>query len=142
MTAATRTTAASRPRPTAARPGLALLRLLRLELRHNAMAWLLPVVIGLFWLTTYRKDMAMPPLWNQRAAGLQLGAVLDFAVPVTGAAAWMGSREARRRVTDQVTVTARPRWARLLAPWAATTIWAMLAYLGCAAVLCWRSAPS
>jgi hypothetical protein len=111
------------------------LTLLRLELRHNAMAWLLPVVIGLFWLTTYRKDVAMPPLWNVRAAGLQLGAVLDFAVPVTGAAAWMGSREARRRVTDQVTVTARPRWPRLLAPWAATTIWAMTAYLGCTAVL-------
>jgi hypothetical protein len=135
MTAATRAPAASRPQPTVRRPGLALLRLLRLELRHNAMAWLLPVVIGLFWLTTYRKDMAMPPLWNVRAAGLQLGAVLDFAVPVTGAAAWMGSREARRRVTDQVTVTARPRWARLLAPWAATAIWAMAAYLGCTAVL-------
>jgi hypothetical protein len=135
MTAATTAPAASWPRPAPRRPALALLRLLRLELRHNAMAWLLPVAIGLFWLTTYRKDMAMPPFWNQRAAGLQLGAVLDFAVPVTGAAAWMGSREARRRVTDQVTVTARPRWARLLAPWAATTIWAMLAYLGCTAVL-------
>jgi hypothetical protein len=99
------------------------------------MAWLLPLVIGLFWLTTYRKDMAMPPLWYLRAAGLQLGAVLAFAVPVTGAGAWMGSREARRRVTDQVTVTAWPRWGRLLAPWAATTIWAMTAYLGCTAVL-------
>jgi hypothetical protein len=116
MTAATRAPAASRPRPAVRRPGLALLRLLRLELRHNAMAWLLPVVTGLFWLTTYRRDVAMPPLWNVRAAGLQLGAVLDFAVPVTGAAAWTGSREARRRVTDQVTVTARPRWARLLVP--------------------------
>lgn len=112
-----------------------MLRLLRLELRHNAMTWLAPVAIGLFWLITYRKDMAMPPLWNVRAAGLQSGAVLDFALPVTGAAAWMGSREARRRVADQVTITARARWVRLLAPWAATTIWAMVAYLGCVAVL-------
>jgi hypothetical protein len=135
MTAVTRAPAASVPRPAGPRPGLALLRLLRLELCHNAMAPLLPVVIGLFWLTTYRKTMAMPPLWILRAQGLQLGAVLDFAIPVTGAAAWMGSREARRRVTDQVTVTARPKWARLLAPWAATTIWALLAYLGCVAVL-------
>ena len=135
MTAATRVPAASRPRLVGRRPGLALLRLLRLELRHNAMPWVLPIAIGLFWLTTYRKGVAMPPLWNLRAAGLQLGAQLDFAVPVTGAAAWMGSREARRRVTDQVTVTVQPRWARLLAPWAATTIWAMLAYLGCTAVL-------
>jgi hypothetical protein len=112
-----------------------VLRLLRLELRHNAMAWLLPVVAGLFWLVIYRKAMAMPPLWNLRAQSFQSGAVLDFAVPVTGAAAWMGSREARRRVTDQVTVTARPRWVRLLAPWAATTAWAMVTYLGCLAAL-------
>jgi hypothetical protein len=117
------------------RPGLGLLRLLRLELRHNAMAWLVPVVIVLFWLTTYRRVMATPPLWDLRATGLQLGAMLDFAVPVTGAAAWMGSREARRRVTDQMTVTARRRWARLLAPWTATTIWALLAYIGCTAAL-------
>jgi hypothetical protein len=135
MTAATGATAASQWPSARHRPGLATLRLLRLELRHNAMARLLPVAIGLFWLTTYRKTMAMPPLWNMRADSLQMGAVLDFAVPVTGAAAWMGSREARRRVTDQVTITARPRWARLLISWAATTIWAMVAYLGCLAVL-------
>jgi hypothetical protein len=132
MTAATRAPSATRPRP-AARPGLPTLRLLRLELRHNAMAWLLPVVFALFWLVTYRKTMAMPPLWNVRAASLQTGIVADFAVPVTGAAAWMGSREARRRVTDQVMITARSRWARLLVTWAATAIWAMLAYLGCLA---------
>ncbi|MGH3192488.1 MAG: hypothetical protein ACRDPY_17540 [Streptosporangiaceae bacterium] len=135
MTAATRVSSAAPRRAAAHRPGLPTLRLLRLELRHNAMAWLLPVVFALFWLVTYRKTMAMPPLWNLRAAGLQTGAVADFAVPVTGAAAWMGSREARRRVTDQVTITARPRWARLLVTWAATAIWAMLAYLGCLAVV-------
>ena len=135
MTAATAAQASVRPRPAAAGAFLVMLRMLRLELRHNAMPWLLPVAIALFWLTTYRKDMAMPPLWNLRAAGLQSGAVLDFAIPVTGAAAWMGSREARRRVADQVSITARARWARLLAPWAATTIWAMVAYLGCVAVL-------
>jgi hypothetical protein len=133
MTAATRAPSAARPRPAARRPGLPTLRLLRLELRHNAMAWLLPVVFALFWLVTYRKTMAMPPLWNVRAASLQTGIVADFAVPVTGAAAWMGSREARRRVTDQVMITARSRWARLLVTWAATAIWAMLAYLGCLA---------
>ena len=135
MTAATRAPSATPLRPAAHRPGPSTLRMLRLELRHNAMAWLLPVVFGLFWLVTYRKTMAMPPLWNVRAAGLQTGAVADLAIPVTGAAAWMGSRESRRRVTDQVTITARSRWARLLITWAATAIWAMLAYLGCLAVL-------
>jgi hypothetical protein len=133
MTAATRAPSATRPRSAARRPGLPTLRLLRLELRHNAMAWLLPVVFALFWLVTYRKTMAMPPLWNVRAASLQTGIVADFAVPVTGAAAWMGSREARRRITDQVMITARSRWQRLLVTWAATAIWAMLACLGCLA---------
>jgi hypothetical protein len=110
-------------------------RLLRIELRHNAMAWMLPVVIALFWLTAYRKTMATAPLWNLRAAGLQSGSVIDFVAPLAGAAAWMGSRESRRRVTDTVTITPRARWGRLLATWAATTIWAMVAYAGCLAAV-------
>ena len=124
-------------RPVPARPGRwpAAGRLLRLELLNNAMLWLLPVAAALFWLTTYHKAMAMPPLWNMRARALQSGALLAFASPVAGAAAWMGSREGRRHTTDLVTVTARPRWVRQLATWAATTCWAMVGYLGCVAVL-------
>jgi hypothetical protein len=117
------------------RPGLAAARLLRLELRHNAMAWMLPVAVALFWFVTYRKTMAMPPLWNLRAASMQTGALADFITPVVGAAAWMGSREARRRTTDLVAVTARSAWSRLLATWAATTCWALAGYLACLAVL-------
>jgi len=125
------------PRPAPAKPGhlRAAARLLRLELRNNAMPWMLPVAVGLFWFTTYRKAMAMPPLWNPRAAILQSGALLAFVCPVTGAAAWMGSRDARRHTADLVTITARPRWARQLAIWAATTCWAVLGYLGCVAAL-------
>jgi hypothetical protein len=114
---------------------IAVMRMLRLELRHNAMALMVPVVAVLFWFTTYRRVMAMPPLWNLRAAGLQMYAVIDFVTPLTGAAAWMGSRESRRRVADAVLITPRARWARLLATWAATTIWALVAYLGCVAVV-------
>jgi hypothetical protein len=116
-------------------PGSAAARLLRLELRHNAMLWMMPVVIALFWFTGYRKTMAMPPLWNLRAASMQLGALVAFVCPVVGAAAWMGSRDARRHTADLVTIAARPQWARQLATWAATSIWATLAYVGCAAVL-------
>ena len=132
---AVRAPATSRPRPATRRPVLAAARLLRLELRHNAMPWMLPVAAALFWFTTYRKAMAMPPLWNLRAASLQSGALVAFVLPVVGAAAWMGSREGRRRTADLVTITARPRSARLLATWAATTCWAMAGYLGCLAVL-------
>ncbi|HEY2127568.1 MAG TPA: hypothetical protein VGH77_10325 [Streptosporangiaceae bacterium] len=134
MTAAT-APARSRPQPAAGRPGLAAARLLRLELRHNAMLWLLPVVIAVFWLTTYRKTMALPPLWSLRADSLQTGVVIVFTAPVAGAAAWMGSREARRHVTDLVSVTARPRWARQLASWAATAGWAIVGYLVCLAAV-------
>jgi hypothetical protein len=128
----TATSAPARPGHVTRRPGLAAARLLRLELRHNAMLWMLPVVIGLFWLIALRKIMAAPPLWDLRAAGLQSGVVVTFASPVAGAAAWMGSRESRRRTSDLVSITARPRPARLLATWAATTCWALIAYLICA----------
>jgi hypothetical protein len=131
----TATSAPTRPAPVARRPGLATARLLRLELRHNAMLWMLPVLIGLFWLIAQRKIMAAPPLWNLRAAGLQSGVVVTFASPVAGAAAWMGSRENRRRTTDLVNITARPRPTRLLATWAATTCWALVAYLVCVAAV-------
>jgi hypothetical protein len=134
MTAAT-APARSRPRPAAGRPGLAAARLLRLELRHNAMLWLLPVVTALFWLTYYRKITALPPLWSPRASRLQSGTVAVFTAPLAGAAAWMGSREARRHVTDLVTVTARPGWARQLATWAATAGWALAGYLACLAAV-------
>jgi hypothetical protein len=110
-------------------------RLLRLELRHNAMLWMLPVAIALFWFITYRKAMAMPPLWNVRAASMQTGVVADFTTPVAGAAAWMASRESRRRSVDLVTISARPRWIRLLTTWTATTCWALAGYLLCLALL-------
>ena len=128
------------PRPAAVRrgTGAAVLgsgRLLRIELRHNAMLWLLPVAIALFWYNGYREIMALPPMWNLRAMTLQNRLLLDLTIPVTAAAAWMGSREGRRSITDLVAVTARPRWSRQLAIWAATTAWAEVACLACVAVV-------
>ena len=110
-------------------------RLLRLELRRNAMVWMVPVAAALFWFTAYRKSVASPPLWDLRAMTMQGPALLVFVSPVAGAAAWMGSREGRRRITGLVAGTARPRWTRQLATWAATTCWAVVACLGCVAVL-------
>jgi hypothetical protein len=110
-------------------------RLLRLELRHNVMLWMLPLVGALFWYNGYREVMALPPMWNLRAMTLQNRLLLDLVIPATGAAAWMGSREGRRDLTDLLGVTARPRWARQLAAWAATTAWAELGCLACIAVV-------
>jgi hypothetical protein len=133
MTAAS--AAVTRREPATTRRGPVTARLLWLELRHNAMMWLLPAAVALFWLTTYRKAMAMPPLWNVRAATLQSGAIVDFITPVVGAAAWMGTREARRRTADLVGITPRPAWARLLVTWAATSCWALAGYLVCLAAM-------
>jgi hypothetical protein len=137
MTAAS---APAAPRPAVARRGarsavLGSGRLLRLELRHNAMLWLLPVAFALFFYNGYREIMALPPMWNLRAMTLQNRLLLDLVIPVTGAATWMGSREGRRGIADLVAVTARPRWSRQLATWAATTAWAELACLACVAVV-------
>ena len=96
---------------------------------------MLPLVAALFWFLTYRRSMAIPPLWNVRAMSMQATAVAVFMPTVVGAAAWMGSREARHGLTDLLAGTARPRWARQLATWAATTGWALAAYLGCVGVL-------
>ena len=131
----TATSAPARSAPVTGRPGLSTARLLRLELRHNAMLWMMPVAVALFWVTAGRKIMATPPLWSLRAANMRLSAVLAFASPVAGAAAWMGLRESRRRTIDLVNITARPRPARLLATWAATTCWALVAYLACVGVV-------
>jgi hypothetical protein len=109
--------------------------LLRLELRRNPMVWMLPVSVVLFWFLTYRKVTALAPLWDLRATTMQSNGLLDFALPVVGAAAWTGSREGRRQMTDLVTGTARPRVARQLAAWAATAAWAVVGYLVCAGAL-------
>jgi hypothetical protein len=138
MTAVGIQAAAPQPGPAARRAGASLRdsgRLLRIELRHNAMLWLLPVAAVLFWYSGYREIMALPPMWDLRAMTLQNRLLLDLAIPVTGAAAWMGSREGRRDVTDLLGVTARPRWSRQLTTWAATTAWAEAGCLGCIAVV-------
>ena len=137
MTAAS-APAAPRSRPVAHWAGTSVLgsgRLLRLELRHDAMLWLLPLVGALFWYNGYREIMALPPMWNLRAMTLQNRLLLDLTIPVAAASAWMGSREGRRNITDLVGITARPRWARQLATWAATTVWAEVGCLACIAVV-------
>jgi hypothetical protein len=110
-------------------------RLIRLEVRRNAMRWMLPVVAALFWLDAYRAAMALPPFWAQRAMHVEMRGLIDFAPLGAAAAAWMGSRDGRRRTTGMVSVTARPRWGVLLITWSATAGWAVAAYLSCVAAV-------
>ncbi|HEV2377282.1 MAG TPA: hypothetical protein VGS19_34600 [Streptosporangiaceae bacterium] len=128
-----------RHRPPLAVPSgpLTAARLVWLELRHNAMPWMLPLVAGLFWFDSCRPSTVMPPIWVVRTFWNmgQGHTFIDFGPFVAAVAAWMGSRDGRRGVADLVTATARPRWAGQLATWAATAIWAVGAYLVFVAVM-------
>jgi hypothetical protein len=119
------------PRAIRVAPALAAARLLRLELRRNAMPLMLPVIAALFWFDSYRPSTSLPSLWIMKTF-YSLGqghTIIDFGPFVAGVAAWMGSRDARRGTADLVTATARPRFAAQLATWGATAIWAVGAYL-------------
>jgi hypothetical protein len=106
-------------------------RLLRVELRRNAMPWMLPLIAALFWFDSYRPGTGTPPLYGMRTFWSmgQGHTIIDFGPFVAGVAAWMGSREGRHGLTDLVTATVRARWTAQLATWAATAIWAVVAYL-------------
>jgi hypothetical protein len=111
-------------------------RLLRLELRRNPMALMLPLLFVLFWFDTYRGSMALPALWSARALPLEQGTdVVDLAPFVAGVAAWVGSRDGRRGTGEQVASTALPRWKAQVTAWAAITCWSMAGYLACVGVL-------
>ena len=103
-----------------------LARLLWVELRHNAIPLVLPLIAALYWFDCYRIAATLPPLWEMRLFYIlgQGHALLDFAPFVAGVAAWMGSRDGRRGMGDLVTATVRPRWEVQLAIWAATVVWA------------------
>jgi hypothetical protein len=131
------TEAPARPRrPHAARPSpVPLWRLLRLELRRNAMPWMFPLLAALFVFDPFRTAMDYPPLWDLRASVVVNKLLPDFVAFVAGVAAWMGSRDSRRHTIDLVTATARPRWTPQLVTWSATAIWAVVLYLCGVAVI-------
>ncbi len=133
----TLTDAPARPRPRDAGRAspMSLWRLLWLELRRNAMPWTFPLLAVLFVLDPFRTAMGYGPFWDLRASVLENKLLPDFVIFVAGVAAWMGSRDSRRRTRDLVDATARPRWTAQLITWAATTLWAAGGLLCCLAVL-------
>lgn len=110
-------------------------RLLRLELRHSTMIWLLPLLGALFYFDAFRTAAGYPPFWFVRSSVILNHLVPEFSCFAAGVAAWTGSRDARRRTVELATNAARPRSAIALASFAATTIWTLAAFLGCVAVL-------
>ncbi|HEY9243792.1 MAG TPA: hypothetical protein VIP48_17550, partial [Streptosporangiaceae bacterium] len=141
----TATSVPVRPLPRAGRAvPLGLARLLRVELRRNAMPWVLPLIAPVFWFDSYRIAATLPPLWNLRTYYIlgQGHSLIDFAPFVAGVAAWMGSRGGRRGLADLITTSVRPRFAVQFTTWAATAIWAVGSYLVFMAATFWALARS
>ena len=125
----TATAAPVRPRPPRAASAVPLTaaRLLRLELRRNAMPWILPLIAALFWFDSYRPSTtrrrcgrcARSGTWGRGTRSSTSGRSWPAWPPGwgrgTAAAAW-------------ATWSPPPpgsRWAAQLATWAATAIWAV-----------------
>jgi hypothetical protein len=120
--------AARRPVPLAA-------RILRMEIRHGAFVWGLPLLAVLFVYDPFRTAAGYPDLWPLRAT-VVLNKFWPDCVPfAAGFSAWAGSREGRRHAGDLLATTARPAWTRQLCSLAGTLAWVTGAYLAGAAAV-------
>ena len=110
-------------------------RALRLEIKHSAVVWVLPILAVLFYFNAYRTAAGLPPTWTLQASVITGTIVIFFCVFAAGIAAWVATREGRRKTGDLLATTARAGWARQTTMLAATAFWMVLAYLaGVAAI--------
>jgi ABC-type transport system involved in multi-copper enzyme maturation permease subunit len=110
-------------------------RALRLEIKHSAVVWVLPILAVLFYFDAYRAAAGLPPTWTLQASVITGTIVIFFCVFAAGIAAWVATREGRRKTGDLLATTARAGWARQATMLAATAFWMVLAYLaGVAAI--------
>jgi hypothetical protein len=117
--------------PTAApRPGRWLLaaRILRMEIRHSAFVWCLPLLVVLFIYDPYRTATGYPALWPLRSTVVLNKFWPDMVIFSAGFSAWAGSREGRRNAGDLLGTTARPAWTRQLFALAGTAFWVVAAF--------------
>ena len=102
-------------------------RLLRIEVRRNALLPLLPLMAAGLWLSPIAQNLQPVALWTDRSTDLQ--SAIQFFGPFTAAAAaWMASREHRRGMTDLLASTPRGPWQRWPVTWAATCTIAVAFY--------------
>jgi len=103
--------------------------LLRIETRRNIGLWLWPLLVGLALFVAYAEPglAGRVTFWVQASVLVRDG-LLIVGPALGGAAAWMGSRERRRKIDDLLATTPRPAWARWSVTWAATAFWGALAY--------------
>jgi len=121
----------SLPRPALPRSA----RALGLEFKRNAVPYVLPLLAAAFYFNTVRTADGYPPVWTLRASAIPNDMLFEFSVFAAGLAAWVGSREGRRKTADLVATTPRAAWARLTVALAGTLCWLLLAFLAGVAVL-------
>jgi hypothetical protein len=123
---------AQAPAPSAAagpRPWQQAARVLRIEIRHSAFVWCLPLLVILFIYDPYRTAAGYPALWPLRSTVVLNKFWPDMVIFAAAFSAWAGSREGRRNAGDLLASTARPAWARQLCSLAGTAFWVVGAFL-------------
>jgi hypothetical protein len=110
-------------------------RILRMEIRHSAFVWCLPLLVILFIYDPYRTASSYPALWPLRSTVVLNKFWPDIVVFAAGFSAWSGTREGRRNVSDLLATTARPAWTRQLCSLAGTAFWVVATFLAGVAVL-------
>ena len=128
-TAVSESAPASSSAPPRPRERLQLVRILRMEIRHSAFVWCLPLLVVLFIYDPYRTAEGYPALWPLRSTVVLNKFWPDMVIFSAGFAAWAGSREGRRNVGDLLATTARRAWARQLCSLAGTAFWVVAAFL-------------
>jgi hypothetical protein len=109
--------------------------LLRIEIRRSVVPWAVPLLVALFLFDTYRTAAGFPPVWTVRSSVVSNNMSPDFGPLAAGLAAWVASREGRRKTGDLVATTVRPAWARQASALGATLFWLLLTFLaGVAAI--------
>ena len=108
---------------------------LRIEIRRSVVLWAVPLLVALFYFDSFRTAAGFPPVWTVRSSVITSHMIADFGPFAAGLAAWVASREGRRKIDDLVATTVRPAWARQASALGATLFWLLLTFLaGVAAV--------
>jgi ABC-type transport system involved in multi-copper enzyme maturation permease subunit len=94
-----------------------------------------PLLLALFYFDSFRTAAGFPPVWTIRSSVITSHMIADFGPFAAGLAAWVASREGRRKTDDLLATTVRPAWARQASALGATLFWLLLTFLaGVAAI--------
>jgi len=110
-----------------------MIRMLRVEARHNRAPFVLPLMAVLLGITPLARDLTPVALWLDRSVDVA-GSIQLIGPFTAGTAAWTASREHRRNMGDLLASTPRNPWARAVATWLVSLGWMVAFYLALCAV--------